>query len=1014
MLGVSFEAFDKWFIPGDPTDKGETCTIRYVVEGHSDLADQVSFDVYGSHYASAEVGPDGQTSWTEVDVPLHSAALPPAQSHAVGGKSHEIRNRSGESTATDGALKPEAGKKRYLNVAFSPYTVHLQHFKDETVKESRLKLKPFWPVFDRGTNPPAPRTDSLKVEWEVVGSTALSHGSIVVVDGSDVPVFHKALGQGDLTEGPHEFAWDGTLDDGTRVLLEKMPYRVQMQARTGVGAEKTLALCAMHTEVRAFVHPSSGRRAEPDAYRDPSSLQLSFAPWTPTPPDKAADESRWAQHRLAQAGFHPGPIDGRLETTEAKRALREFQRSVPKGLAPPFSRLAVNEEADADTLSALEHLPDALHRPQLATPDAFDALVIGSDAARTRLKNPTDEIVVWVDDRHVYTDPSGTALPNPAMGMNNYRGGMSIGDRRTDSDATETARPWLPLQARFSLLSKTQTLDSTAGVDGEHTWPLVGPLRVDWDFDEPLENVDAVMSGYDRNLVRTRTWVSETKRASEEVLPDGRVRQNAPEHLGGIRPADGVGYFKKAFGVDDRSLAPWNAFADDALQRVCTYVHDDVGQQKEMFFEGQRGAAGVFFVPSNIAGDGYRVHARLGVVAAAAEANPFPNRAALEKRYPVAPRASTAALTVTRRTSYRGYLRWAPATQDKWAANKEPAGRLYAGARLRFIDEPSLAGASLHHDDVSTFMNQETFARLVSTYVTAAPYRDYDPTLAREFVWPHSREEGFGIAPYLSTWDAANPNKILNELYQTKVERLLNETWRRYRYALLYEVLAGVEATEGRLRGHFMVDFKDGPPLEVVEYHCDTCNVAKVDITNNRPKESGSFSKKIRSFFSVFGVYSPEKLAKNQGVDGRDVPIRFQDDACSAPGCTGKLKLQRCFLHPLYFPAVGGGLGAAFLFDSDADVWAHEMGHHRHLEHAQAYPSQRNPLTTAPGAKNQQHDSEPNPGIIGRPARDSGWDSKCLMSYNSGPGLTFCGKCVMKMRGWKVEGLVNPAGAVHD
>lgn len=1014
LPAISFEALDKWFVPGDPAEKGETCTVKYAVEGLSDFADQVAFDVFGSHYAKATVAQDGQATWTEVDVPLHSATLPEAQSHAAGGKTHEVKDWTGESTATDGALKPRAGKKRYLNVAFSPYTVQLQHFKDDEAKKSRLKLESFWPLFDRKANPVAPLLDSLKIEWEVVGAKELSHGSIVVVDRSDKRVFHKALAASELTEGSHAFEWDGVLDDGTQVVPEQMPYRVQLQARTGAKAKKALALCAMHTEVRAFVHPLGGRHEEHEALQDPSSLQLGFAPWAPAPPEKTKDEDKWAQYTLAQAGFHPGPIDGRLVTNEAKRALREFQRSVPKGIVAPFSRLAVSEAADADTLSALEHLPQALHRPLLAGADSFDAIALDSDVAQSRLKDPAKEFVVWVDDRHVYTDPGGVALPSPEMGMGNYRGAMDVGDARTDNDATEIARPWLPLQARFALLGKTQTLDATSGVAGKHTWPLVGPLRVDWDFDEPVENTAAVIGGYDTTAVRTHAWVKQAKHASEEVLPDSRVRQNAPDTLGGIRPADGTKYFKNAFGVGDRNLAPWNAFADDTLQRVCTHVHDDLGQAEDAVFEEQRGASGVFFVPSNIAGDGYRVHARLGVAKADAEASPFPNRAALEKRYPVPPRASTAAFTVWRRTSYRGYLRWAPATQDKWAANKEPAGRLYAGARLKFFDEPSSVGASLHHDDVSTFMDQAKFDALVRTYVTAAPYRTYNPTLAREFVWPYDNEEGFGIAPYISTWDAANPNKILNDFYQAKIEPLLNATWRRYRYALLYEVLAGVEATEGRLRGHFMVDFKDGPGLEVVEYHCDTCDVAKVDITNNRPKEAGSIGKTITSFFSVFGVYSPEKLAASKGVDGRDVPIRFQDDACSAPGCTGKLKLRRCYLHPLCFPAVGGGLGAAFLFDSGPDVWAHEMGHHRHLEHAQANPSATDPLKLAPGAKNQQHDSQPNPSIAGKPVRDSGWDCMCIMSYNHGPGLTFCGKCIMKMRGWKVEGLPNPAGGVHD
>jgi len=44
------------------------------------------------------------------------------------------------------------------------------------------------------------------------------------------------------------------------------------------------------------------------------------------------------------------------------------------------------------------------------------------------------------------------------------------------------------------------------------------------------------------------------------------------------------------------------------------------------------------------------------------------------------------------------------------------------------------------------------------------------------------------------------------------------------------------------------------------------------------------------------------------------------------------------------------------------------------------------------------------------------WDRDCIMSYvNTDAGDDrgyFCGKCLLKLRGWKVEGIADPAGNV--
>jgi hypothetical protein len=82
------------------------------------------------------------------------------------------------------------------------------------------------------------------------------------------------------------------------------------------------------------------------------------------------------------------------------------------------------------------------------------------------------------------------------------------------------------------------------------------------------------------------------------------------------------------------------------------------------------------------------------------------------------------------------------------------------------------------------------------------------------------------------------------------------------------------------------------------------------------------------------------------------------------------------------------------LFTSgDHSVWAHEIGHIRHLEHSPSHPGSPD---IAPGGKAAQHDSQknPDPALSADPAKDQGWDRACIMSYNFKDPMYFCGKCL--------------------
>jgi hypothetical protein len=159
--------------------------------------------------------------------------------------------------------------------------------------------------------------------------------------------------------------------------------------------------------------------------------------------------------------------------------------------------------------------------------------------------------------------------------------------------------------------------------------------------------------------------------------------------------------------------------------------------------------------------------------------------------------------------------------------------------------------------------------------------------------------------------------------------------------------------------------------------------------------------------------------------------LALNGTACPAPGCSsGGYVLGAQSLSSrtaLGLPAVGGALGATWLFwkgeniDRLKAVWVHEVGHHRHLEHS----------ANAPGFKDALHDSaantkygswntvKPPPGSFGEPSDDNvagkanarKWDRRCIMSYSDcyyGELGCFCGRCLLRNRGWKVTGLGFP------
>lgn len=493
---VKIVGLDKWFIPGT-----ETCEIKYVCEGIKDRASKLDLEIHASNYCTAATTARGEFldyTYTACADPLLVKAL---QADCPERKRDKF-DWDGKSEAAHGALKPRSNTQpRYVNAAHSPYTVMLRYYKDtagKNRKQAKLFLYEFWPQFDNaGAVVPA----SLKFKWKIEGAADLRAGMVVVYDGAGKSIYRCGLGQGDVTAAPHEFDW-AAKGGAALVTKAKMPYRVQIQAHTDMDNDDGLGLAAMHAEVRLFVHRDTG--THPNApVQDPQCLQFALAPLLPYR-NKVADRpalgtDNWWRLQLAEAGFHPGPCGGDAVAQSFTDALREFQRSYPRTGAAPHSRLRANGAKNVLTRAALRVLA-ANARPLFGDP--ANRTDLAPAAAGTRLTDKAQDMIVWVNDRHYYTQGAWKYTAATFTGvaslislrtriirrydMENYRGPMSVGDGRVTRDRRSAARPWVPVEVTMALLAKTDPLEPNTAMPPvtDAMRQAIGPIRVDWTFEE--------------------------------------------------------------------------------------------------------------------------------------------------------------------------------------------------------------------------------------------------------------------------------------------------------------------------------------------------------------------------------------------------------------------------------------------------------------------------------------------------------------------------------------------------
>ena len=1181
---IGIDALDRWFIPGI-----ETCDLAYTLEGSKKCAKTVALEVYGSNYSTAGAWNEGLGSFPasadKKDVPLYEnteQADAPERGVAVA-----IAKWKGKVTATEGALgaKTElaggAKEDRVINVAFSPYTVLLRYYLDDADKNARIVLDPFWVRFDAGG---APVAASLKIRWNVKDTTRFGggkgSGQLVIVDGKGAPVFRKPLKDAEMQPSGSmiELTWEGrtnnqaaknTRTGGTPAIAEHTPSRVKSEMPTTAGQAKGLALAAMQTEVRLYVAPGT-LAADVDPYvatNDKTSLLLVASPALLTTKELArTDGTAWCKKQLALGGFHPGPVDGDAGHRAYKTALTEFKRSVPQRKAAPaddFARFIVDPSEGDDVKDALEDLVKVAdwRRPWFGV-GAARADVDAAGAAST-LVDPSKELIVWVDDRHTYTDPdwlagvpqgpaTRTKVRSSPVANGDYMGGYTGGDNVVTKKASAIPRPWIPLAADLILLRKAQDLSTVVGVPSDADRAVmrkaIGPLRIDWTFDEidadPPSEAAVDVTQYTKTVTRTRAVTKDAlvaKKTASYARKDVKRQAtylNCPASAGGIRPASASAYYKAAFAVSDAdALAPWKPLDVTARESIATIVHDNLGQAKDEVVVDRIGHAGIYFRPSTIGGDGYRVRAQVQMDPQGAYK--LPNLAVLKERYPLLPQAQSCAMRVWRKASLRAYVCWSD--NNGWSTCNPGMKGFFEPGYLHFVYERGDAAVDTKVTD--WLADDAAFRAIVKQALapgaaptTPAGKRAQDPIikLTAERMWPWANHPQFGL------FEPSAPNAARDVAAKALLSSTIGPTYYTLSNLLGVALVDAIEKKKGKLRGHVIVQLLCSDPFLMEKYRCPTCrksyHYAEKDPLGGTmrgaacpsPGCAGHLQEQATYLgyytctnghkhkwednagggkFSGFGC--PTKGCAGPGTLSQDQAQREQykcpvcawngwlveagaggdhdGEKCPKPGCAGKLahdggwkETYRCgacgldqelpetaasggshagqvhsacakmppgplqrkappairAIHTLVngnkvllvygietgydqlpVPSLGNPLGVAWNTKASAELWGHELGHTRFMEHA----------GNAGGANNAQHDPTINSGfnwaaINETTADGKHWDRACLMSYadhrptyDATRDRRFpCGRCALKIRGWKLAGVATPAAGVKD
>lgn len=288
-------------------------------------------------------------------------------------------------------------------------------------------------------------------------------------------------------------------------------------------------------------------------------------------PVEKKERDKWIQWRLNVLGYPAGPVDGNIGPM-SKRAIKNFQRANwevpwPEDKSKPRKPLVADAVAGKKTRKVLGSDQREIRNLFSSEKDLFDS-------------SKQVKLYTYANLYYCYE----TKIEDGKKEWNQNAGDEFFTTKKHDKEADNFNRPYIPIIGKVMIKRRN---GKPAFVS-----QAVGKVRVNFKVLDPAENLDQTSA--DVNYI-PRKFI---KKAGEEE-PNGG--DNCAKKFSGAREKEDNKSYKTYLDIG-KNLKPYESKDDSANK--CVYVEaDPTGLEP--------GTAGVFFVPSYIAGDNYQLQAEL-------------------------------------------------------------------------------------------------------------------------------------------------------------------------------------------------------------------------------------------------------------------------------------------------------------------------------------------------------------------------------------------------------------------
>lgn len=593
----------------------------------------------------------------------------------------------------------------------------------------------------------APSREVVTVGYRIRG---LSHRAVRLTVSSpqyaNVLLFERVLTAGEKTDGDHTITWDGRANRGAPMKNRYVhpllaPYTVQIvcpQAPNGGTATHQL---------HVYYH----------------SIQIRQGTYTPDgqPPVKVTHPVAWAQYRLNELGYFAGPVDN-VKGPQTQRALKRYSYASP-GFYPTVLVLDSIAPAGGGNRATFTRaagltnvqIGDVIHvaaGPNNGTDwqvlringAATSATVVGPGAALADVGpaiNTSVALIETDDEAHVTLDAQLTAGDRPRLVFeddrlpaageqvkaylsHDYFYGTTdnfldpIGHLRQDEQKLDPIE--VPVEASLLLVSRDDADGSGRGIEVDPE--AIGPVEIEWLVDDLPEDL-TVLPAAPTPAVPSRGRIYMTTHALPALQDAVTGADNCPAANnaggpgGGRRPA--ATDHGPSFAIGAQHL-PWTT------AHVGTSVYSTM-HQDPVLHPTKRGRAGAWFRGSYIAGDNFRITARIAFNRHGANPNLQANHQTLAnltmRALTTITEASTGTFTLWRTHHIAAVVHWpAPTSMGGMRARAVPFDTIaaqYRAAHCELRTDHATYGIA---DLLPTVPDQASYLQRIDAQMLAGGY----------------------------------------------------------------------------------------------------------------------------------------------------------------------------------------------------------------------------------------------------------------------------------------------------